>query len=74
MCRKTVFDVILNYPERIQYASRVVSAQPVTQVSVERPFSALKIILSDTRSRLKADLVEAFLFLHTNSENVYCCF
>ncbi len=56
------------------FAARALSALPVTQVSVERPFSALKIILSDTRSRLKADLVEAILFLRTNSKNVSCCF
>ena len=33
------------------------------QVSVERLFSALEIIISDARTRFKADLVEAILFL-----------
>ena len=54
--------MILNYPEGVQHAARVLTALPVTQVSVERLFSASKIILSDARSRLKADLVEAILF------------
>ena len=44
-----LFDMILNYPEGVQHAARVLTALPVTQVSVERLFSALKIILSDAR-------------------------
>ncbi len=36
---------------------------PITQVSVERQFSSLKIIESDLRSSLKEDLIDAILFL-----------
>ena len=68
--RKTVYDVISNYPERVQHVTWVISALPVTQISVERLFSALKILLIDARSRLKADLVKAILFLRTNSKSV----
>ena len=40
--------------------------QWVTQVSVERLFSAMKLLLTDLRSRLKPDVVEAMLLLRTN--------
>ena len=39
---------------------------PPTQVSVERLFSALKIIKFDLRASMKEDLIEAILFLRTN--------
>jgi hypothetical protein len=38
----------------------------VTQVSVERPFSAMRLLLSDLRSLLKQDAVEAMLLLRAN--------
>ena len=40
-----------------------VTALPPTQVSVERLFSALRIIKSDLRVAMKEDLIEAILFL-----------
>ena len=55
------------YPEMVREVARVVTALPPTQVSVERLFSALKIIRSDLRTSMKEDLTEAILFLRTNS-------
>ena len=42
------------------------AALPVAQVSVERLFSAKRLLLSDLRSRLKQDAVEAVLLLRTS--------
>ena len=39
---------------------------PAKQVSVERLFSAMRLFLSDPRSQLKRDAVEAVLMLRTN--------
>jgi len=49
------------YPEIIRDAARTVTALPLTQVSVERLFSALKIIKSDLRASVKEDTVDATL-------------
>ena len=38
----------------------------VAQVSVERLFSPMRLLLSDLRSRIKQDAVEAMLLLCTN--------
>ncbi|KAM9307836.1 uncharacterized protein PAF06_011978 [Gastrophryne carolinensis] len=62
----TVQQAINMYPETVKDVARVVSALPPTQVSVERLFSALKIIRSDLRASMKEDLMEAILFLRTN--------
>ena len=61
-----VFDIINLYPEMIRPVARTVSSLPSTQVSVERIFSHLKLILRENRSRMAADLAEAILFLRTN--------
>jgi len=42
------------------------AALPPTQVYVERLFSAMKILLTDLRSKMKHDIVEAILFLKSN--------
>jgi len=42
------------------------AALPPTQVSVERLFSAMKILVTDLRSKMKDDIVEAILFLKSN--------
>jgi len=42
------------------------AAFPSTQVSVEKLFSAMKILLTDLRSKMKDDIVEAILFLKSN--------
>ncbi|KAM9308920.1 LOW QUALITY PROTEIN: uncharacterized protein PAF06_013141 [Gastrophryne carolinensis] len=61
----TVEEAILVYPEIVSDVARIVTAMPPTQVSVERLFSALKIIKSDLRASMKEDLAEAILFLRT---------
>ena len=64
----TVWDIVGKYPEIIQPASMALAALPVTQVSVERLFSAMKLLLTDLRSRLKGDILEAMLLLRSNRE------
>lgn len=54
------------YPESIKSVSRLILAMPPSQVSVERLFSSLKILKSERRNRLKADLLDAMLFLRSN--------
>jgi hypothetical protein len=44
----------------------IVTAMPPTHISVEKLFSALKIIKSDLRASMKEDLAEAILFLRTS--------
>ena len=67
LSKVTVLQAIDMYPEMVREVARVVTALPPTQVSVERLFSALKIIRSDLRTSMKEDLTEAILFLRTNS-------
>lgn len=55
-------DFIAGYPEIVRGVASTIAAFPATQVSVERLFSALKIMKSDLRSSLKEDIVEAILF------------
>ena len=50
----------------IKEAISVVSALPTTQASVERLFSALKIVATDRRSRMKDDVINGILFLKCN--------
>ena len=64
--KDNVFDIIECYPEIVKDTARVVSSLPSTQVSVERLFSQLKLILRDNRSRMEARLTDAILFLRTN--------
>ena len=44
----------------------LLTARPPTQVSVERLFSALKILKSDRRNRLKDKMLNAMLLLRAN--------
>ena len=62
----TVMGAILRYPGILQKVAYTVTALPSTQVSVEKLFSALRIIRSDLRTSMKEDLLEAILFLRTN--------
>lgn len=55
------------YPPCLKDAALVLTSLPPTQVSVERLFSALKILKSDRRSRLSEDILDAMLFLRTNT-------
>ena len=62
---KSVWDIINMYPTRIQPACRALASIPTTQVSVERSFSQLRLLMRDNRASLKPDLTEALLFLRT---------
>ena len=62
----TVMDAISRYPAILPKVPYTVTALPSTQVSVERLFSALRIVRSDLRTSMKEDLSEAILFLRTN--------
>ena len=63
----TVDKAIPLYPKIVQETAIAVTASPPSQVSVERLFSALRIIKTDLRGRLlKEDLVDSILFLRTN--------
>ena len=52
----TVMDAISRYPAILQKLAYTVIILPSTQVSVERLFSALRIIRSDLRTSMKEDL------------------
>ena len=60
----------LNYslPDLSKTPSRCKDAMSVTQVSVERLFSALKLFKTDHRNKLKEDILDALLFLRANKE------
>ena len=64
----TVWDVISRYLTELQPASLVLASLPVTQVSVERVYSAMKLLTSRLRPRLKNDIVEAMLLLRSNQD------
>ena len=55
------------YPPIIKDVCLILSCLPVTQVSVERLFSSLKLLKSDLRSRLKSDILDNMLFLRCNA-------
>ncbi|XP_017470865.1 PREDICTED: uncharacterized protein LOC108362420 [Rhagoletis zephyria] len=64
---------IMEYWKKKQYThpylwslAKVVHSTPATQVSVERSFSALKLVLSDLRCNLSPGILEKILFLKTN--------
>ena len=52
-------DVIPPNPTAVRLCSLALAALPVTYVSVERLFSAVRLLLRDLRSWLKQDAVEA---------------
>jgi hypothetical protein len=56
-----------DYPEELKEVALLLCTMPVTQVSVERLFSALKIFKRDQRNRLKEDILNALLLLKANS-------
>ena len=59
-------DVERDYPEELREVALLLRAMPVTQVSVERLFSALRLLKSERRSRLKEDVLKAILVLKAN--------
>ena len=58
-------EAISAYSEIVCDLASTVTIVPPTQVSVERLFSALKIIKSNLRVAMKENLIEASLFLRT---------
>ena len=71
--KKTKKDLVTlineDYPEELKELALLLCTMPVTQVSVERLFSALKIFKRDQRNRLKEDILNALLLLKANSLN-----
>ena len=63
--KKDVWDINPSYPTAVRPGSRALAVLPVTQVNVERLFSAMRLLLSDPLSQLKQDAVEARLLLCT---------
>lgn len=57
---------VLYVPEELKDVAALLVTLPVTQVSVERLFSAMKLFKSDLRSRMKADALESLLILKAN--------
>lgn len=55
----------INYPY-LYILAKTVQCVPATQVSVERAFSALKLVLSDLRSNLSAENLEKIMFVKLN--------
>lgn len=63
---KDIRMAIKSYPEDLQEVALLLTTLPVTQVSVERLFSALKLLKSDRRNRLKEDIIADILVLRAN--------
>ena len=61
-----VWDIISKYPLIVQSVSRIISCLPCTQVSVERMFSHLKLVLRENRARMGNELTDAIVFMRTN--------
>lgn len=64
--RDNVWEVIELYPTIVKPVAQIVSSLPSTQVSVERLFSQLRLVLRENRANMSADLVDAILFLKMN--------
>ena len=56
---RDVWYVNPSYPTAVRPCSLTLAPLPVTQVSVERLFAAMRLLLSNLRSRFKQDTVEA---------------
>ena len=63
----SVWKIIDTLDEPLLTTAKILSAMPVTQLSVER-FSSIKFILSDHRANIKQDLLDAILFLRANGQ------
>ncbi len=68
--RKTKKDLLAlieeDYSAKLRDVAHLLYSKPVTQVSIERLFSALKIFKGDLRNRLKEDILSALLVLKAN--------
>ena len=65
---ETLRDAVKQLEESLLTTAKIPSAIPVTQMSVKRLFSSMKFILSDQRSSMTQELLEAILFLHANAQ------
>ena len=65
---ETVWDAIKQLEEPLLTTAKILSAMPVTQVSVERLFSSMKFILSYQRLSMTQELLESILYLRANAE------
>ena len=64
---RSIYDIIENdYPDDLKDVAALLVTLPVTQVSVERLFSSMKLFKSDLHSRMKADALESLLILKAN--------
>ena len=61
-----VWDIISKYPLILQPVSQIISCLPCTQVSVERTFSHLKLVLCENRARMGNELTDTIVFMQTN--------
>ena len=61
-----VWDVISKYPLIVQPVSRIISCLLCAQVSVERMFSHLKLVLCENSVRMGNELADAIVFMRTN--------
>ena len=59
---ETVWDVIKQLEELLLTTAKILSAMPVTQVSVDQLFSSIKFILSDQRLSMTQELLESIIF------------
>ena len=64
----SVWKIIDSLDEPLLTTAKILSAMPVTQVSVKRLFSSMKFILSDHRASMKQDLLDVILFLRANGQ------
>jgi hypothetical protein len=55
------------YPDDIKEVCAIACCLPVSQVSVERIFSALRLIMTDYRHELKGETLDAVLFIRMNN-------
>ena len=60
------WNIISKYLLIVQPVSQVISCLPCTQVSVERMFSHLKLVLRENRARMGNELTDVIVFMRTN--------
>ena len=65
---ETAREVIKQLEEPLSTTAKILSAMPVTQVSVERLFSFMKFILSNQRLSMIQELLESILYLRANAQ------
>ena len=64
--KRDAWEVIPSYSTVVLLCNQAFAVLPVTQVNVEWLFSAMRLLVSDLRSLLQQDAVEAMLLLCTN--------